>query len=89
MMKRIKFHYYNGEEVRKGDRVRFANLYGVVEEIFPPGSQLAKCFHASNGGVLIRFEGEEHAGMVLEPPDGLCWEDLELVTRAGSKGGDE
>ncbi len=73
-MKTVQFHYYTGEIVRVGDRVRYAGRPGVVKEIVYPDTELAQMFQAPGGGVLVT---EDWSGCgclaFLEPPDGLYW----------------
>lgn len=77
------FHYYDGQTVEVGDRVRIEGRAGVVIEIIQPGTEMAKAFQASEGGILIDVGWGPHSGILLTPPDGICWEDVELIERAG------
>lgn len=82
-MKR-EFHYYDGQAVYPGDRVRTAGgRLGKVAEIIQPGTSAAEDYSAPEGGVLISEEWNGVASpLLLTPPDGKSWEDIELIARA-------
>ena len=76
------FHYFSGEVVQQGDRIRSAGRSGYVAEVFQPGSDSAKTFDCPEGGVLTfeDWDGKQ-SPMVWRPPDGEFWEDLEFIGR--------
>jgi hypothetical protein len=76
------FHYFSGEIIQPGDRVRVAGRLGRVEEIFQPGSDNSLAHDFPDGGVLTiaSWDGIE-SPMVWRPPDGELWEDLEFIGR--------
>jgi len=79
----MEFHYYSGATVRVGDRVRTGSgHFGVVEEIIAPGSEAAKQYDCPDGGVLViqDWRGTK-SPLMMTPPDGIYWEDLELIER--------
>jgi len=76
------FHYFSGEVIQQGDRIRSAGRSGYVAEVFQPGSDSAKTFDCPEGGVLTfeDWDGKQ-SPMVWRPPDGEFWEDLEFIGR--------
>ena len=77
------FRYASGEEVRVGDHIREVGRDGRVIEIIQPGSETAIACDCVEGGVRTSMDLSGSSGNVLwEPPDGDCWEDLELIDRA-------
>lgn len=79
----MEFHYYTGEVVKIGDRVLTAGGHrGVVEEIIEPGPDAAKWYDCPNGGVRIIEDWDGvPSSLLLEPPDGEYWEDIEFIGR--------
>jgi hypothetical protein len=83
-----EFHYFDGNVVQVGDHVRTAGgRLGTVEEILQPGTAEAQQFLCSDGGVLIieDWEGVK-SPLVMQPPDGKYWEDIELIERVWDGG---
>jgi len=79
----VKFRYHTNEEVKEGDMVITGNRNrGVVEKVIAPGSSDSQNYQCSNGGVLImeNWQGE-CSYLLMTPPDGEAWEDLEFVSR--------
>ena len=76
------FHYFSGEIVQLGDRVRVAGRLGHVAEILRPGSDNSLAHDSPEGGILTiaSWDGIE-SPMVWQPPDGELWEDLEFIER--------
>ena len=78
-----EFHYYTGEKVMGGDHVISGNGNpAVVEKVISPGTSDAAAFACPDGGLLVKeyWEGTP-SYLVMTPPDGIYWEDLEFVTR--------
>ena len=77
------FHYFSGEVVQTGDRVRDAGRLGRVAEVFQPGSDTAVSCNCPEGGVLTfsDWDGVE-SPRIWMPQDG-DWEDLEFLGRGG------
>jgi hypothetical protein len=84
------FHYATGEVVKKGDVIRTGNRdengnlnIGVVELVIAPGTEDADAYCCPDeGGILIREDWGGTPSYLLEtPPDGIYWEDLELIRR--------
>lgn len=69
------FHYFSGEVVMVGDRVRESGRVGRVLHIFQPGPESAEHYHCPDGAVST---SNRH---LWEPPDGEFWEDLEFLGR--------
>lgn len=79
------FQYHTGEAVRVGDTVVYGDRRAIVEVILEPASDEARQWDAPDGGVLIKEEEGSDAVLgrvMLTPPDGEHWEDLDLVRRA-------
>jgi hypothetical protein len=76
------FHYFSGEIVQPGDRVRISGRLGFVQEVMQPGSDNSLGHDFPDGGVLTitSWEGVQ-SPMVWHPPDGELWEDLEFIGR--------
>jgi hypothetical protein len=79
----MSFHYWTGEEVRIGDKVRTGNHKpGIVKMVIAPGSQASKDFSCPQGGVLIEEDWDGTPSLLLEtPPDAQQWEDLDFIER--------
>jgi hypothetical protein len=76
------FHYFSGEVVQEGDRIRSAGRPGIVVEVFQPGSDSAVSFECPEGGVRTTEDWNgKQSPMIWQPPDGDYWEDLEFVGR--------
>ena len=83
-MKRMTaFHYWSGEEVRVGDRIRSHGWPGTIEMVILPGTEDSEAYSCPEGGVMVLEDwGRGVANRILEiPPDGKCWEDLDFVER--------
>ena len=79
------FHYFSGEAVELGDRVRDTGHLGRVVEIIAPGSEEAIACECQGGGVRIVVDWDGQASNRLyEPRDGPYWEDLEFLGRQTS-----
>jgi hypothetical protein len=82
------FRYHSGETVIEGDHITYAGCPGVVEAIFEPSTSEARdCSCWDTGGVMLleREPATLWGRMLLTPPDGDCWGDLDFVCRqAGS-----
>lgn len=63
-----------------GDHVREHGAVGIVEMIIQPATKLSECFHCPEGGVMLLFA--DGGRLLMEPPDGMQWEDLVFVRRA-------
>ena len=76
------FHYFSGEVIQLGDRVRDASRIGYVAEIVQPGSDTSLSCDCPEGGVLTKvdWDGVE-SPRIWTPPDGEFWEDLEFIGR--------
>lgn len=84
----VFFHYFTNEVVRLGDVVVSENGNpGKVVQIFQPGTQDAVDFQCEEeGGVMIEEDWDGTPGlMLMTPPDGQSWEDLEFVRRGEAK----
>jgi hypothetical protein len=79
----MDFHYYTGEVVAVGDLVRTGGgRSGIVEEIIQPGLKAAEWYDCSDGGVrIIEDWNGVFSPLLMTPPDGKYWEDLELIKR--------
>ena len=79
-----EFHYYTGERVVQGDLVISENgKPGIVEKIIAPGTSDSDAFACPNGGLLIKEDWEGNwSHLVVTPPDGIYWEDMQFVHRA-------
>jgi hypothetical protein len=75
-----EFRYYSGEVVMVGDHVREHGQVGLVEMIIQPGTELTECFYCPEGGVMLLFA--DGGRLLMDPPDGIQWEDLEFIRRA-------
>jgi hypothetical protein len=78
------FRYADGTVVMEGDRVKPPNvLTGVILSVIQPGSSDAEAYGCPDGGVLIEENWNGTPSLLLlEPPDGEQWEDLEFISRA-------
>jgi hypothetical protein len=78
-----KFRYYTGEIVMEGDHVISENgKPGIVEKIIAPGTSDSTDFACPDGGLLIKEDWEGTPSyLVVTPPDGISWEDMEFVCR--------
>ena len=77
------FRYRTGEIVEEGDFVKTGNdNNGVVVAVIAPGTTDAKSYGCPDGGILIKedWDGSESL-MVMLPPDGEYWEDLDFQRR--------
>ncbi|MEW4490927.1 hypothetical protein AB1L42_22795 [Thalassoglobus sp. JC818] len=85
-MNPVVFFYADGNEVREGDIIRTGNVRrAVVLKVIQPNSQDAKSYSCEEGGVLIEEYWENGPGLVVETkPDGIYWEDYELISRQQS-----
>jgi hypothetical protein len=81
-MERV-YHYFDGQVVHIGDRVRlYGKFSGVVEEVVMPDTQQAKDCGCPDGYVCTSIIRDGKKGSRLwTPPDGEFWEDLELIER--------
>ena len=78
------FHYFSGEVVQVGDRVRDVRHLGYVAEVFQPGSGMALSCDCPDGGVLTMSDWDgTQSPRIWTPPDGEFWEDLEFIARRG------
>ena len=77
------FQYADGSVVMEGDRVKPPNTpTGVILTIIQPGSAEAEDYGCPNGGVLIEEDWNGTPSLLLvEPPDGKHWEELEFISR--------
>ena len=79
------YHYYTGEEVRVGDVVRSNDRPGTVRMVIAPGTQEAEDHGCPEGGVMIEEDWDGKPSLlILTPPDGMYWEDLDFVRRGAS-----
>ena len=69
------FHYYTGEVVMVGDRIRESGRAGYGEHIFQPGPESDRDCGCPEGAVSTSNS------RLWTPPDGEYWEDLEFVGR--------
>jgi len=78
------YHYFDGNVVRVGDHVRTAGgRVGTVEQIIQPGSVESQHYSCPEGGVLILADWDgTKSPLMMEPPDGEYWEDIEFIERA-------
>ena len=70
-----------------GDRITYAGFPGVVAMVLVAGTQDAANFACPDTGGILMEEDQPHRGwsaMVLTPPDGRQWEDLDFIERAPS-----
>lgn len=74
------FRYRSGDVVMVGDHVREHGCPAIVEMVIRPNTSLAEYFMCPNGGVML-FYGDG-GRLLMDPPDGMQWEDLEFVARA-------
>ena len=80
-MKKV-FHYFSGEVIELGDRVRDVRHLGYVAEIIQPGSDYALSCDCPDGGVLTMADWDgTKSPRIWTPPDGEFWEDLEFIAR--------
>jgi hypothetical protein len=81
------FVYRTGNAVRVGDRVSTGDeRRGTVVQIIERGSPEALDYQCSKGGILIQEDwGGLRSLLLLEPPDGRHWEDLDFISRAAAK----
>jgi hypothetical protein len=79
-----EFCYFDRTTICVGDYVLGAEgREGRVLEIFDPKSDEAMSYEAPNGGVLFEFDWSGVKSLLLmTPPDGEYWEDIEFVKRA-------
>ena len=78
-----EFHYFDSNVIRLGDLVCGPrDRMGWVDEIVQPGSQESQAYGCPEGGVRFIFDwdGIQSAVMML-PPDGEFWEDIEFLRR--------
>jgi len=81
----VSFHYTSGEELRKGDRVIYADALSEIEFVADPLSKDAETdwyVQEYGGGVMIvelEPKGFGHAFLTEAQHD----EDLEFVSRSG------
>ena len=80
-----RFQYWTGEKVKQGDVVRTGNgKFGVVRKVIVSGSVDSESYCCPDGGILIEENWEGVSSfLVMVPPDGRQWEDLELIRRGG------
>lgn len=81
------FHYFDGNEIRVGDHVIGPRgRLGRVDKIIQPESAESNTYDAPLGGVLFIFDWDGVPGPVMmTPPDGKYWEDIEFVARENGK----
>ena len=79
-----KFHYFDSNEVILGDIVRGPRgRLGRVERIIQPGGTESISFDCPEGGVLFMFAANGvESPLLMPPPDGLYWEDIEFLGRS-------
>jgi hypothetical protein len=77
------FYYYTGENVMEGDIIISENGHpAVVERIIIPGTSEAHSFECPDGGLLVRENWKGTPSyLVVTPPDGIHWEDMQFVRR--------
>ena len=81
-MDRKEFHYQTGEEARVGDHILNWGTPAVVELVILPGTDDAKDYQVPEGGILIKEgRGGGFGRLLMTPPDGDLWEDLDFVSR--------
>jgi hypothetical protein len=79
MTEKLEFHYDTGEIVVEGDEVAYSGNAGVVDKILAAGSPDAAGYScADTGGILLSICWGR---MLMTPPDGDLWEDLDFVRR--------
>ena len=69
------FHYFSGELVILGDRVRECGRIGRVVQIIQPGPEAAAHYNCPDGAVVTSTR------RMWTPPDGELWEDFESLVR--------
>jgi len=81
------FHYYTGELVEVGDKVRTGSgCFGIVAEVLMPGTPETCTFDSPAGGVLIIEDWNGcQSSLFLKPPDREYWEDVHLVEKQSQK----
>jgi hypothetical protein len=78
-----EFYYFDSSVIQLGDVVSGPRgQTGWVDEIVQPHSLESQAYGCPEGGVRFIFDwdGIQSAVMML-PPDGLYWEDIELIKR--------
>ena len=75
------FHYFSGEIVMLGDRIRSSGRAGRVVQIIQPGSQDAADCSCPDGAVCTE-DNDTGGSMLLTPPDRELWEDLDFISRS-------
>ena len=85
-MKR-SFHYYTGQIVCVGDRVKTdSGHFGVVLDIIYPNTKDATDNECPEGAIRIVQDWDViESAILLEPPDGEFWEDFEFLGRNAGK----
>ncbi len=81
-----EFHYYTGDVVMQGDVIISENGNpGVVEKIIAPGTSDSDAFACPDGGLLIKEDWQGTPSyLIVTPPDGVYWEDMEFLRRGTS-----
>jgi hypothetical protein len=85
-----EFHYFDSNVIQVGDLVSGPRgRIGRVEEIVQPDSLESQAYGCPEGGVRFVFDwnGIQSAVMML-PPDGAFWEDIQFISRELLKDGD-
>ena len=80
----MTFQYYTGQIVLPGDRVFTCTEHaGIVVLVIQPRSEEAEWYQTPDGGILIEEDWNGTPSLLLmRPPDGRYWEELELIARA-------
>lgn len=79
-----EFYYFDTNVIRLGDAVRGPQgRIGRVDEIIQPGSIESQENDCPEGGVRFVFDwdGVQDAVLMI-PPDGESWEDIEFLNRS-------
>lgn len=78
------FYYFDTNMIRLGDTVRGPQgRIGKVDEIIQPGSLESRANDCPEGGVRFVFDWDGVPDAVLmPPPDGKYWEDIEFIARS-------
>jgi hypothetical protein len=75
----VTFRYRTGEDVQIGDQIEYDGHPGIITDIFQPNTPHASDFACPDtGGIMLK---SIWGPMVLPPPDGESWEDLDFIQR--------
>lgn len=76
------YHYFSGEMVCVGDKVRVRGRFGTVTEVEIGSTKQALAVGCPDGYVCTVSADGGGGGRLWTPPDGEFWEDLEFVQRS-------